>query len=69
MTKQEADAYIIGYWERTAKENDERAAGLEKLAPNIVGAEEANFVRFEAKQLREQAERFRERAKVWRAKA
>jgi len=69
MTQQEADSYIIGYWETTANENDERAIQLESLAGKSLDVARGNFMAMEAKLLREQATRFREAAKMWRAAA
>ena len=66
MTQAEGNNYIIGYWERMAKENEERAAGIESLAPKLVGKIQQDFGTHEAKVLRDAALRFRESAKRMR---
>ena len=65
MTRAEAVAYIIGSWEKTAKENEDRAASWEKLAPGLADKELAGFLLKEAKFLREQAGRFRAMVKKY----
>lgn len=65
MSQQEADQYMIGYFERTAKEEEERADLLERLYPFLSHREEAAFMKAEAKGLREHVARLREAAKEW----
>lgn len=66
MSRQEANEYIIRYWEQTGRDFDERAKKLEELVPHISDKSDAEFMHFEAKALREQAARFRERAEKHR---
>jgi hypothetical protein len=65
MTKEETAEFAIAYSEKMAQESDEQAMGLEELAPRLHDAHRANFMKAEAKVLREQASRFREMAKTW----
>jgi hypothetical protein len=65
MTQTQADDYIIGYWKKTAQENDQRAKELEELASKVLDAHRRDFMQTEAKFLRDQAARFREMAKTW----
>jgi hypothetical protein len=69
MTAHEADIYIIGHWETTARENDERATQLELMAQQSLDLARGTFMVMEAKLLREQAARFREAATTLSATA
>jgi hypothetical protein len=64
MTKDEADEWICTYWQKTAEENDERARNMELLAERLHDKGRADFMRLEARLLREQADRMREAARA-----
>jgi rubrerythrin len=66
VTKQEANAHLIGYWEKAANENDEKVNKWEELAAHTSDKRYAEFLRFEARVMKEQAARFREAARVWK---
>lgn len=63
MTQQEADAFLIGYFEQAAEESDTHARRLEELAPKVTDRKWGELMSTEAKFLREQAARFRAAAK------
>ena len=64
MTRPEAEAYLIGYFEKTAKEMDARAKRLEGLGPHLTDPGERRLMATEAKFLRKHAKKFRELANV-----
>jgi hypothetical protein len=66
MSKQETDENIVGWWKKTADENDDRAKRLEELAHDMFNLDDAGFMLSEVKLLREQAKRFRDAAASWK---
>jgi hypothetical protein len=58
MSKQETDENIVGWWRKTADENDELAKLLEERAHEMFNLDDAGFMLREVKLLREQAKRF-----------
>jgi hypothetical protein len=67
MSKQDADESVVGWWRKTADDNDVRAQRLEELAYQVFNLDDAGFMLREVKLLREQAKRFREAAAGWKA--
>jgi hypothetical protein len=65
MTRAEADEYMMRYFEKTIKENDEHATRLEHLYPVITDKSQAEFMKTEAKFLREHTKRLRDAIKNW----
>ena len=65
MTQAEADAYMIQYFENSARESEHRAEMLERLYPYVDDRNQLEFMKRESRFLREQVKRMRKAAAEW----
>jgi len=65
MTQEEGDDFMIRYFEKSIRDNEEDATRLEHLYPVVTDRGQAEFMKKEAEFLREQIKRLEEALKEW----